>query len=145
MLIQRGEISFAEKVQNVLDNSPGAAGVVIFNNVAGNFFGTLGALVVTIPVVSLSDTDGAGLRDRVAAGTVNVTVEVIATDYELVSGTSFSGPHVSGVVALVREANPALTPIEVRKIIQKTARPIGPKVIFGAGLVDAAAAVDAAQ
>lgn len=145
VLIQRGEISFAEKVQNVLEESPGTTGIVIFNNAPGNFFGTLGELVATIPVVSLSDTDGAALRDRVDAGTVNVTVEVIATDYELVSGTSFSAPHVSGVVALVREANPALTPIEVRKIIQETARPIGPKMIFGAGLVDAAAAVDAAQ
>ena len=145
VLIQRGAISFAEKVQNVLAESSSAAGVVIFNNVAGNFFGTLGAFVAPIPVVSLSDTDGAGLRDRVAAGTVNVTIEVIATDYDLVSGTSFSAPHVSGVAALVRDANPALRPIEVRSIITKTARPIGPKVIFGAGLVDAAAAVDAAQ
>jgi serine protease len=145
VLIQRGAITFAEKVQNVLADSPAAAGVVIFNNVAGNFFGTLGEFEATIPVVSLSDTDGAGLRDRVAAGTVNVTVEVIATDYELVSGTSFSAPHVSGVVALVREANPALSPIEVRNIIRKTARPIGPQVIFGAGLVDAVAAVEAAQ
>ena len=145
VLIQRGEISFAEKVQNVLAESPGTAGVVIFNNAPGNFFGTLGELVAEIPVVSLSDTDGAGLRDRVAAGTVNVTVEVIATDYELVSGTSFSAPHVSGVAALVREANPALNPLQVRSIIVNTAQAIGPKVIFGAGLVDAAAAVDAAQ
>jgi subtilisin family serine protease len=145
VLIQRGEISFAEKVQNVLDESPSTAGVVIFNNVAGNFSGTLGALVVEIPVVSLSDTDGATLRDRVAAGTVNLTVEVVATDYDLVSGTSFSAPHVSGVAALVRDANPALTPLQVRKIITRTARPIGAQVIFGAGLVDAAAAVDAAR
>jgi subtilisin family serine protease len=145
VLIQRGEISFAEKVQNVLDESPSTAAVVIFNNVPGNFFGTLGELVVEIPVVSLSDTDGATLRDRVEAGTVNLSIEVIATDYDLVSGTSFSAPHVSGVAALVRDANPSLNPLQVRKIITRTAQPIGAKVIFGAGLVDAAAAVEAAR
>jgi hypothetical protein len=52
---------------------------------------------------------------------------------------------VAGVAALVRSANPALSPIEVRKIIETTAEPIGPKVIFGNGMVRADLAVEAAQ
>ena len=30
-------------------------------------------------------------------------------------------PHVAGVIALMLEANPELTPLEVKKIIQETA------------------------
>lgn len=38
------------------------------------------------------------------------------------SGTSMSGPAVAGVVALILEANPNLMPLEVKEIIQMTAR-----------------------
>jgi subtilisin family serine protease len=74
-----------------------------------------------------------------------VDLSVVATDYELVSGTSFSGPHVAGVAALVKSVDPSLSPIQVRKIIETTAEPLGPNVIFGNGMVRADAAVNAAQ
>ena len=41
--------------------------------------------------------------------------------YSTKSGTSMASPHVAGIVALMLEANPLLTPAEVKKILQETA------------------------
>ena len=142
-LISRGAITFAEKVTNA--EAAGAVGTIVFNNRPGNFNGTLGTVLASGPSVSISDTEGAALLADVNAGTTNITLTVVATDYELASGTSFSGPHVAGVAALVLSANPSLSNSAVRTIIEHTAKPIGPQVIFGRGLVDAEAAVSAAS
>ena len=45
--------------------------------------------------------------------------------YEPDSGTSFSAPIVGGVVALMKEANPDLTPAQIEDILHKTADKIG--------------------
>src|SRR5579863_7866370 len=66
--------------------------------------------------------------------------------YQITSGTSFSSAYVSGLAALVLQRNPALKPDEVRAILIKTARdlgPPGPDDQFGAGEADAFAAVSA--
>ena len=71
------------------------------------------------------------------------------------SGTSFAAPHVTGVAALMLSVKPNLTPADVRRIIEKTARKVGgynyhndpqhPNGTWneemGYGLVDAHAAV----
>jgi serine protease len=59
-------------------------------------------------------------------------------------GTSVAAAHVAGVAALVVAAAPGLSPAGVRAQIEKTARPLGESALFGAGLVDATAAVGAA-
>jgi subtilisin family serine protease len=64
----------------------------------------------------------------------------------MTSGTSFSAAYVSGVAALMLERNPALRPDELRAVIMKTARDLGSPGrddLFGAGEVDAGAAVEA--
>lgn len=43
------------------------------------------------------------------------------TGYQQLSGTSMSAPHVAGCAALVLQANPSLTPLQVRSILQNTA------------------------
>ncbi|MDA0729778.1 MAG: S8 family peptidase [Bacteroidetes bacterium] len=55
---------------------------------------------------------------------VTSTAEFDGTTYEFakLSGTSMSGPATAGVVALMLEANPTLTPGDVRAILEWTAR-----------------------
>jgi len=63
--------------------------------------------------------------------------------YTTGNGTSFSAPQVAGVVALMLEANPNLTPAQVRDILQRTATPLPPYYMYevGAGMLNAQAAV----
>ena len=66
--------------------------------------------------------------------------------YTTLSGTSMAAPETAGVVALILEAAPELTPSQVRMVLQVTARPI-PDTPFhfgGYGYTDASAAVDLA-
>jgi serine protease AprX len=63
--------------------------------------------------------------------------------YTTGSGTSFSAPQVAGVIALMLEANPQLTPAQIRDILQRTATPLPPYYLYevGAGMLNAQAAV----
>ena len=63
--------------------------------------------------------------------------------YTTGNGTSFSAPQVTGVIALMLEANPNLTPAQVRDILQRTATPLPPYYMYevGAGMLNAQAAV----
>ena len=70
------------------------------------------------------------------------------------SGTSYATPAVTGVIALVMEANPELNPLQIREVLKQTAErrgePTQPDVDpywnrdFGWGMVDARAAVELA-
>jgi serine protease AprX len=62
--------------------------------------------------------------------------------YTTSQGTSFSAPHVSGIVALMMQANPQLRPDDVIGILRATATPMPyTERVVGAGYVDAHNAV----
>jgi serine protease AprX len=66
--------------------------------------------------------------------------------YTQISGTSMATPFVAGVAALVLEANPSLTPDQVKDVLVRTASHMPGYEDFeaGAGYVNAYAAVDLA-
>ena len=70
-----------------------------------------------------------------------------AVYYAAASGTSMATPHVSGAVALMLEANPALTPDQVKSLLQATATPMPAyqRHEVGAGYLNAYQAVRAAR
>jgi serine protease AprX len=61
-----------------------------------------------------------------AFGTENIYVN--NKGYVRVSGTSMAAPHIAGALALIREANPSLTPADLENLIEDTAH----KYVFGA-------------
>lgn len=67
--------------------------------------------------------------------------------YQHVDGTSMAAPLVSAVAALMLEANPGLSPTQVKQILLTTAVPLEkfPPAVTGAGLVNAGRAVGAAR
>jgi len=72
--------------------------------------------------------------------------KIVDTQHQHVDGTSVAAPIVSSVVAQMLEANPRLTPREIRAILTRTARQLegAPVEQQGAGVLNAAAAVQAA-
>jgi subtilisin family serine protease len=107
-------------------------------------------------VIAVSATDAAdklfapsnrGRHIAVAAPGADILTAAPEAKYQVTSGTSFAAAQVSAVVALMLERNPALGPADVRAILARTARDLGtpgPDEQFGAGAVDALAAVTAA-
>jgi subtilisin family serine protease len=144
-LIQRGSVTFAQKVASAM--TAGAVGAIIYNNAPGNFSGTLGTTTNNgtpwIPAVSVSQADGQTLLTQVGS---KATLVSAPSSWDFLSGTSMAAPHVSGVAALVFGKNPTLTPLQVESILESTATDLGPAgydPTFGWGLVNAAAALNA--
>jgi hypothetical protein len=82
-----------------------------------------------------------GNHIAVAAPGVDVLVPAPGGAYQFTTGTSVAAAQVSGVVALLIERNPKLTPTDVRRILTRTAKSLGPRDRTGAGLVNAYQAV----
>jgi subtilisin family serine protease len=133
-LIQRGDISFAEKVANCQAGHGVAA--VIYNNADTLFSGTLGETPSAIPAVGISGQDvDTFASDAIATVTVNHN-----GDYAYFDGTSMATPHVSGVAALVWSQHKACTNQQVREALTSTALDLGPlgrDNAYGFGLVQA--------
>jgi len=85
------------------------------------------------------------------AGTQGPVASPDGDAYVAYPGTSMAAPHVSGVISLMLSVNPSLLPEEVVSTLKETARPFPTygdqwdctTSICGAGIVDAAAAVQA--
>jgi len=146
-LVSRGEIMFAEKATNAI--RAGAIGLVVYNNAPGLIRGaiTQDGSTLPIPVFMVEQTVGEILMKAVAAGRIaKASLVVVRTNYSSFDGTSMATPHVAGVVALMKSANKALTPKQVKQILMATATPLSPNGNneLGAGLVNAKLAVEAA-
>lgn len=140
-LIQRGSISFAQKVLNC--QASGGAGAVIYNNTAGELFGTLGETVTTIPSVGAMQADGALMLSQLDQAT-NVAVFGLPDLYAAYNGTSMATPHASAVAALVWSHHPGCTAEQVRSTLSASATDLGAAgrdPYFGWGLVQAKAAL----
>lgn len=85
------------------------------------------------------------IKPEVVAPGVDVYSSVPGGGYEGGwSGTSMAGPHVAGVVALMRQANPDIDVDTIKEILMSTARDLGPsgnENTYGWGVIDAYAAV----
>jgi hypothetical protein len=80
----------------------------------------------------------------IAAPGVDILLPAPEANYQMTSGTSFAAAHVSGIVALMLQRQPTLSPDAVRQILVATAKDLGPPgkdAQFGAGLADAYQAV----
>jgi subtilisin family serine protease len=87
------------------------------------------------------------IKPNVVAPGTNVRSCVINGGYSSAwSGTSFSAPHVSGLVALLRQKNPDATVDEIKAAILTSARDMGynlPDSTYGWGFIDCMAALNA--
>ncbi|WP_057830372.1 S8 family serine peptidase [Colwellia sp. TT2012] len=138
-MIDRGNISFHDKVQNC--EQSGGIGAIIINNEAGMLYGTLGdSNATSIPAVGATFEDRASL---LAATTADVTIGT--SDYGFMSGTSMATPAVSGMAALVWSNHNGCTGTEIREALKATAEDngaVGHDDYFGYGIVKAKAAND---
>lgn len=126
----------------------GGSAAVIYNNVAGMVYGTVGT-GTSIPSMGISQIDGSNLKIAItSSGPLATTAEVKATNYAYFDGTSMSTPHVSAVAALVWSYKPACSAAQIRNILNATAMDLGPAgrdTKFGYGLVQAKDAYDRLQ
>ncbi|RPH92286.1 hypothetical protein EHM69_13030, partial [candidate division KSB1 bacterium] len=86
----------------------------------------------------------AATKPEVCAPGVDVYSSVPSGNYAFMNGTSMAGPHVAGIVALLRQAVPDAETREIKSILMRSAidyDPIGEDNTFGFGFVDAFAAV----
>ena len=144
VLCDRSTTSFLQKTDAVI--AGGGKAVIIANNVAGEFSGTLGTNV-TRPVQVVGVTQDQGLALRAIAGqTVTVTVPTgTGNGYESYNGTSMATPHVAGVAGLIWGLLPTRTNVQVRQALTGSAKDLGTvgrDNNFGFGLVQAKAAYD---
>jgi len=128
---------------NALNSNPGnCSGVITVaaTNRAGgkasySNYGT------NVTIAAPGGDSGAGILSTLNSGTTTPASD----NYAWYMGTSMATPHVAGVVALMLAANPNLTPDDVAAKLKSTARAFPAACSgCGAGIVNAAAAVNAA-
>jgi len=88
------------------------------------------------------------LKSGAAMPPPNPPFEEVDGIYARLSGTSMAAPHVSGTIALMLEANPSLTPAQIKAILRHRARlndVLVGDIRAGHGIIDAARSVQLAQ
>lgn len=143
-----------------------ARGIVVVNSAGNNGLdlthNTLNAPADGDSVLTIGAVDATGLRssfssvgpttstpasikpDVMAQGSaVRVASATNTTGYGNANGTSFSCPLAAGVAALIVQARPNATPIEIMNSMRNTASNAGlPNNQYGWGIIDARAAIN---
>ena len=96
------------------------------------------------------DIPGVGNTDAIISTSNSGTSAPVSANYRIGDGTSFSSAIVSGIASLMVSVNPNLTPAQIKLLMTTTATPFPDGAdcltgICGAGIVNAYAAVQAAQ
>lgn len=116
-VVYRGECNFSLKAKNVQDS--GAVALVIINNIPGAPVGMGGGTLaeeVVIPVVMISDADGAALRDSIEAGAVEMF---------LGNNTGLYANNVGSYRSNVAGANSYAIPVEFAQSASDFSVPVG--------------------
>lgn len=92
------------------------------------------------------------MKPDVSAPGVNIRSSVQTNEYGLMSGTSMATPHISGVIALIMQANASLTIDQIEEILLDTAIPLtdsaytaSPNYGYGHGFINAYNAIKSFQ
>ncbi len=110
----------------------------------GSSWTYINEVTIVAPGVDIISTRA---KTNIASNGGEADVGVIENEYlpfyTMISGTSMATPHVAGIIALMLEANPNLTPLQIKQIIKETATnmPGYESWEVGAGHVNAYAAV----
>jgi serine protease len=137
-------------------NSCLARGVVVVAATGNNSRGSLLYPAAYPGVIAVGASDNKG--QRASFSNYGTGISLVAPGVDILqqtfqggragfyyfAGTSMATPHVTAVCALVRQVNPSLSPADVKQILMDTARDRGAPgydTQYGAGLLDAAAAV----
>jgi serine protease len=146
VVCERGTASFYEKVMNV--EQSGGVAAVIYNNVPGPLYATLGdGNSSIIPAISLSQSDGQLLlgHEGLAGTMVSLDRRPVLDAYEYYDGTSMATPHVSGAAALIWSYDTSWTNAQIRQALQDTAKDKGDPgldIYYGHGIIQAKAALE---
>ncbi|MEU3850236.1 S8 family serine peptidase [Streptomyces sp. NPDC029554] len=134
---------------NASSSSPANCGNVITvaaTNRAGSraSYSNYGTVVdIAAPGGETRTTTANGILSTLNSGTKTPSTE----NYAYYQGTSMATPHVAGLAALMKSANPALTPAQIESALKANARPLPGTCSggCGAGLADAAKTVQAVK
>ncbi len=192
-LVDRGEVSFVEKLKRAFD--AGAIGVVVANNADGDAFQMGGEGIIKLPAIMITKSLASVLKEQMEKGDVvldflvddkietpeiidtltsfssrgprmndsHLKPEIAAPGYDIISaamgegaagvemsGTSMATPHMAGVMALMVQKFPKLSPLELKALVINTSKTmtdekkkIYPVALQGSGRVQVEKAVEA--